>query len=581
MKRTHNCGELRKKNENENVILSGWVHKYRNLGGLLFIDLRDRYGITQVIFDPENVSKEVLDKASTLRNEFVITISGNVKVKPAANKKLLTGEIEVLADDVFIENKSETPPFNFLNGSSDAKEELRLEYRYLDLRSERMTRNLIIRHKVALATRNFLANKDFLEIETPTFSKSTPEGARDYLVPARLFPGSFYALPQSPQVYKQLLMVSGFDKYFQIARCYRDEDARGDRQPEFTQIDIELSFTDKEEIFDLGEGLMKEIFIKSINKKIEDKFERLTFYEAMEDYGVDKPDLRFGLKLKNITKETRESGFGVFAGAEAVKFLALPGLNTLSRKQIGKYEDYAKHLGGKGLAFAKFIDGKLDAGVSKFLSDAEKAAIIEKSELTEDGIIFFVADKLSLANKILGALRNLFGKELKLYDEKEFKFCWIIDFPMFEYNDEAQRFEAMHHMFTMPKKSDLALLDTDPAAVLSESYDLVLNGVELASGSIRIHDRDIQEKIFLTLGMDKKEIEDKFGFMLRAFKFGAPPHGGIAPGLDRLLQVMCQEETIREVIAFPKAKNLNCPMMDAPSGVALSQLDELNIAIKK
>ena len=581
MKRTVNCGELRKIDENKKVVLSGWIHKYRNLGGLLFFDLRDRYGITQVLFDPEKVSSEIIDIASKCRNEFVVTITGIVQVKPDANRNLATGEIEINATDIFIENESITPPFNFLKGRSDAKEELRLEYRYLDLRSEVMTSNIVLRHKVTLATRNFLAEKGFLEIETPTFTKSTPEGARDYLVPARLFPGSFYALPQSPQIFKQLLMVSGMDKYFQIARCYRDEDARGDRQPEFTQIDIEASFVDENYIYSLTEGLMQHIFKKSMNIDIPTPFTRMPYSVSMEEYGVDKPDLRFDMKLKNITELTRDCEFGVFKNAECVKFLAVGNMDSLSRKQIGKHEDYAKHLGAKGLAFVKLIDGNLDAGISKFLSDEEKKEIIKLADVKENAIIFFVADTEKIANKVLGALRNRFGNELELTNSKDFKFCWITDFPMFDYNEENSRWEAMHHMFTMPKEEDIEKIAIDPGKVLSKSYDLVLNGVELASGSVRIHDQEIQEMIFKKLNLSDEEIEDKFGFMLKAFKYGAPPHAGIAPGLDRLLQVMTGEETIREVIAFPKAKSLNCPLTKAPAEVSQDQLDELNISIKK
>ena len=586
MRKTHNCGELRKENDNNSVILSGWVHKYRNLGGLLFIDLRDRYGITQIIFDPATVNKEIMEISTKIRNEFVITISGKVQVKPQPNRKLATGDIEILADDLKIENSSLTPPFNFKNGSSDTnREELRLEYRYLDLRSERMTRNIIIRNKVLHTTRNFLNDLGYLEIETPYFSKSTPEGARDYLVPTRLDNGMFYALPQSPQIYKQLLMVSGFDKYFQIARCFRDEDSRKDRQPEFTQIDIEKSFTDSDEIFEMTENMMHKIFKDALNKDIPVNFERITYADSMERFGVDKPDLRFGMELKNITLSSKESEFQVFNSAEAVKFLAIPGMDTLSRKGVKVYENYAIHLGGKGLAFVKYIDGALEGGISKFLSETEKSTIIEKSELkNENGIIFFVADKLSMADKILGALRNRFAEELNLYKKDEFKFCWIVDFPMFEFNEEEDRWQAMHHMFTMPKDEFVAKLDDteslNPAELLSESYDLVLNGVELASGSIRIHKQEIQEKIFKILGLGEEEIEGKFGFMLKAFKYGAPPHGGIAPGLDRLVQMMCGEDTIREVIAFPKSQNQTCLMMDTPSKVDEGQLDELGIKVK-
>lgn len=581
MKRTNTCGELRKSDSGKKVVLSGWVHKYRNLGGLIFLDLRDRYGITQVMFDPKNTAENVLRTADLCRNEYVVTVSGSVQIKPEPNKNLITGEIEIAADGIIIENESTTPPFNFLNGRSDAKEEVRLQYRYLDLRSEKMTANLLVRHKVCMSIRNYLSEKGFIEIETPTFSKSTPEGARDYLVPSRLYPGQFFALPQSPQIYKQLLMVGGQDKYFQIARCYRDEDSRKDRQPEFTQIDIEKSFPTEEEIFSLSEGMFAALMKEAAGTEIKIPFERLSYKTAMEEYGVDKPDLRFGLKLKNITEVTRDSGFSVFSGAQCVKFIAVEGLENLSRKQISEYEDYAKHLGGKGLAFIKMIGGKPDGGITKFLNESEINDITLKAGLSKDGIIFFAADSEPVSNKVLGALRNRLGDELNLFDRNEFKFCWIVDFPMFEFNPDENRWQAMHHMFTMPKAEFINNIENDLAAVIGQLYDLVLNGVELASGSIRIHKSDYQKKIFKILGMNDAEIENKFGFLLNAFKYGAPPHGGIAAGIDRIVQILCGEESIREVMAFPKSKNQNCLMMNAPSEVDKSQLDELGIEVKK
>lgn len=581
MKRTHNCGELRKADSGRQVVLSGWVHKYRNLGGLIFLDLRDRYGITQVLFDPKNLPGEVTGIADSCRNEFVVTISGTVSIKPEANKNLATGEIEITADGIYIDNESATPPFNFLNGRSDAKEEVRLQYRYIDLRSDKMTKNLLVRHKVCMSIRNYLSEKGFIEFETPTFSKSTPEGARDYLVPSRLYPGSFFALPQSPQIYKQLLMVAGQDKYFQIARCYRDEDSRKDRQPEFTQIDIEKSFTSEEEIYALAEGMFADLMKNAAGKEIKIPFERLTYKASLEEFGVDKPDLRFGLKLKNITSVTRNSAFSVFSGAACVKFIAVEGLENLSRKQIAEYEDYAKHLGGKGLAFVKLIGGKLDGGVTKFLSEPEQNEIISKADLKKDGIVFFAADTEAISNKILGALRNRLGDELNLYDRNEFRFCWIVDFPMFEFNSDENRWQAMHHMFTMPKTEFIDNIEGNLETALGQLYDLVVNGVELASGSIRIHKSDFQKRIFKILGMNDAEIENKFGFLLNAFKYGAPPHGGIAAGIDRVVQVLCGEESIRDVIAFPKSKNQNCLMMNAPSEVDKAQLDELGIEVKK
>lgn len=583
MKRTVSCGELRKHDEGKKVVLSGWVHKYRDLGGLVFFDLRDRYGITQIIFDPNSLDEKIMGTANRCRNEFVVTVSGTVRVKPEPNKNLATGEIEIAADNILIENASKTPPFNFLDGKSDAKEDLRLQYRYIDLRGSKMTENLLIRHKVTMAVRNYLSDRGFFEIETPTFSKSTPEGARDYLVPSRLYPGHFYALPQSPQIYKQLLMVAGQDKYFQIARCYRDEDSRKDRQPEFTQIDIEQSFVTQDEIFELTEGMFADLFKKAVGTDLKTPFERLTYKEAMDDYGVDKPDLRYGLKLKNITAVTRDSAFQVFSGAECVKFLAVEGIENYSRKQIAVYEDYAKHLGAKGLAFVKYIGGKLEGGISKFLSEGEAEAIIKLSEMDNDGLIFFGAGKVDMANKVLGAVRIKIAEELKLYDPDEFRFCWITDFPLFAYNEEEERWEAMHHMFTMPKPEHLddMLKGENLDGILGQLYDLVGNGVELASGSIRIHNPEIQEKVFSILGMPKEEYESKFGAMLNAFSYGAPPHGGIAPGLDRLIAMLCKEDSIRDVIAFPKSKNQNCLMMDAPSEVSNEQLEELSISIVK
>ncbi|HQO09885.1 MAG TPA: aspartate--tRNA ligase [Clostridiales bacterium] len=581
MKRTHNCGELRKDDTGKNVVISGWINKYRNLGGLIFLDIRDRYGITQAVFDPKILSPVIIDKAAQCRNEFVVTISGIVSVKPEANKNIPTGEIEIIADQISIENESATPPFNFLNGKSDAKEEVRLQYRYLDLRSAKMTENLLVRHKVCMSIRNYLSEKGFIEFETPTFSKSTPEGARDYLVPSRLYPGTFFALPQSPQIYKQLLMVGGQDKYFQIARCYRDEDSRKDRQPEFTQIDIEKSFTSEEEIYELTECMFSRLMKESLGKKIAVPFERLTFRQAMDEYGVDKPDLRFGLNLKNITAETRGSGFSVFAGAACVKFISVEGLENLSRKQIAEYEDYAKHLGGKGLAFIKIISGKADGGITKYLSETEQNSIIDKAGLTKDGIVFFAADTEAVANKVLGALRNRLGDELNLYDRNEFKFCWITDFPLFEFNEEEKRWQAMHHMFTMPKTEYADDIENKLDSALGQLYDLVLNGVELASGSIRIHNSNFQKRIFKILGMSDVEIENKFGFLLNAFSYGAPPHGGIAAGIDRIVQILCGEDSIREVMAFPKSKNQNCLMMNAPSEVDENQLEELSIQVRK
>ena len=583
MKRNCSCGELRKSDEGKKVVLSGWVHKYRNLGGLVFLDLRDRHGITQIIFDPNSIEEKIMETANRCRNEFVVSVSGTVRVKPEPNKNLATGEIEIAADNILIENTSKTPPFNFLEGKSDAKEDVRLQYRYIDLRSAKMTENLQVRHKVMLAVRNYLSDKGFIEIETPTFSKSTPEGARDYLVPSRLYPGMFYALPQSPQIYKQLLMVAGQDKYFQIARCYRDEDSRKDRQPEFTQIDIEQSFATQDEIFELTEGMFSDLFKKAAGIDLKTPFERLSYKEAMDDYGVDKPDLRYGLKLKNITSATRNSNFQVFKDSQCVKFLAVEGIDSFSRKQIAAYEDYAKHLGAKGLAFTKFIGGKLEGGISKFLSEEEADTIITVSGMQKDGLIFFGAGKEEMANKVLGAVRIRIAEELKLYDPDEFRFCWITDFPLFAYNEEEERWEAMHHMFTMPKPEHLdnMMKGEELDGILGQLYDLVGNGVELASGSIRIHNPEIQEKVFSILGMPKEEYESKFGAMLNAFKFGAPPHGGIAPGLDRLVAMLCKEDSIRDVIAFPKSKNQNCLMMDAPSAVSKEQLDELSISIAK
>ncbi len=584
MKRTVTCGDLRLKDEGKEIILNGWVHRHRDHGGIKFIDLRDRYGITQVVVDADSPA-ELKEIASELKFEYCIAVRGIVRPRPQSmvNPKMTTGEIEVQATEIAILSKCETLPF-MIEEKSDAREELRLKYRYLDLRSFSMQRKIKLRHEVAFAVREYLISRGFYEIETPTLIKSTPEGARDFLVPARLFPGKFYALPQSPQLFKQILMVSGFDRYFQIAHCFRDEDARGDRQPEHTQIDIEMSFVSKEDVFEVVEGLFKYVFKKTLDIELETPFQRLPYNEAMNRYGSDKPDLRFDIELQDFAPYVNDGDFNVFKqvleSGGAVKAIVAPGCAGFSRKEIEQLEEAAIVYGAKGLAWMKVTDEKLEGGIAKFYQKNAKA-IIEGLKANNGDLILMVGSEWAKTCNSLGAVRNELGKKLGLIPEGTFKFCWVTDFPLFEWNEEENRWEAAHHMFTMPQEEDIPKLESDPGSVRGDLYDLVCNGVELASGSIRIHDPELQKKIFKIVGFAEEEAKRRFGFLLEAFKYGPPPHGGIAPGLDRLVMLMAGENTIREVIAFPKNTQGISLMDGTPSEVDPKQLEELHIKVTK
>ncbi len=583
MKRTDTCGALRAKDAGRRVILNGWVHRHRDHGGIRFFDLRDRYGLTQVVVDSD-ASPELAETGRQLKFEYCVAVEGTVRPRPPAmaNPGMPTGEIEVKAEKIEILSRCEVLPF-MVDEKADAKEDTRFKYRYIDLRTARMQRNIALRHTAAFAAREYLVARGFFEIDTPMFIKSTPEGARDYLVPSRLNPGRFYALPQSPQLYKQILMVSGFDRYFQIARCFRDEDARGDRQPEFTQIDIEMSFVSREDVFEVVEGLMAHIFKKSITTDITVPFQRLAYDDAMNRYGSDKPDLRFGLELKDFVAFAKKGSFEVFKkvveSGGAVKALVAPGCGDYSRKQIGELEGVAKVYGAAGLASMKVTEQGLEGGVSKFYAD-QAAAIRESLGAKPGDLILMVGADARRACVSLGAVRTQLGKDLKLAAEGDFRFCWIIDFPLFEWNEELKKWDPAHHMFTMPQERFLADFEKRPAEVKGDLYDLVCNGVELASGSIRIHDPELQKRIFRFLGFSEEQAQQRFGFLLEAFRYGPPPHGGIAPGFDRLVAMMAGEGTIREVIAFPKNTLGQCPMDDSPSEVDPKQLEELHLAIR-
>ena len=583
MKRTADCGSLRKNDCGRTVILNGWVHRKRNHGGVFFINMRDRYGITQVTIDTEK-NPDLAAVCDELRNEYCIAAEGLVSPRPddMINKTMETGEIELIASKIVVLNKSEVLPFQ-IDEESKENEDLRLKYRYLDLRTHAMQERIKLRSDVMFAIREWMTSNGFYEIETPTFIKSTPEGARDYLVPSRLYPGKFYALPQSPQLYKQILMVSGFDKYFQIARCYRDEDSRGDRQPEFTQIDLEMSFVSREDVLSVTEGMMSHVFKKVMNVELPKKFERLTWDDAMDSYGSDKPDLRFEMKLKDFRPFARVSGFKAFEDAiisgGTVKALVVKGKADYSRKQIEELEALAKIYKAKGMAWMKVTNNALEGGVSKFFTD-NAVDIIERLEAKEGDLILMIADaNKRIANTSLGAVRTKLGRDLGLCDPSRFEFVWIIDFPMFEYNEDEKKWEAAHHLFTWPQDKYHATMESDPGSVKGDLYDLVLNGYELASGSIRIHDSSMQKRVFEIVGIDSAEAEKKFGFLTEAFKYGAPPHGGIAPGLDRLVMIMAGVSSLKDVIAFPKNSFAVSPMDDCPSEVDQKQLDELRIKI--
>jgi len=591
MRRTDTCGNLRTEHAGKTVILNGWVHRKRDHGGISFINLRDRYGLTQVVVDAD-APAALSEIAASLKMEYCIAVEGIVRARPDSmvNSDMPTGTIEVVAKKIEILSKSETLPF-VIDEKTNASEELRLKYRYLDLRSNTMQKHLALRSKVAFATRQYLVGKDFYELETPTFIASTPEGARDYLVPSRLYAGKFYALPQSPQLYKQLLMVSGFDKYFQIARCYRDEDARGDRQPEFTQIDIEMSFVNREDVLNLIEGLMGHVFKETMNVTLPLKFNRISYDDSIELYGTDKPELRFDMKMQDGSFLAETGSFQTFkdavAGGGKIKALVVPGVSEkYSRKLIEELEATAKIYKAKGLGWMKInagADGNpvLEGGISKFF-EGKSTDICSKLGAKTGDLLLFVADlKSKIACTALGAVRTRLGKDLGLCQEGRFEFAWIVDFPMFEWNEEENKWDTAHHMFTWPQEKYHATLESDPGSVKGDLYDLVLNGYELASGSIRIHDSDLQKKVFKIVGFSEEEGQKKFGFLTEAFKYGAPPHGGIAPGLDRLVMLMAGETSIKEVIAFPKNSFAESPMDDCPSEVDEKQLKELHLSIVK
>jgi aspartyl-tRNA synthetase len=585
LKRTNYCGDLRKEDANREVTLLGWVQRRRDLGGLIFIELRDRQGIVQVVFNPE-VNREEHAKAQSLRNEYVAGVGGTVVLRPegTANPKLRTGEIEVLAKEVKILNVAKTPPFP-IEDEAEISEEIRLKYRYLDLRRPGLQRNLILRHQVAKEVRNYFDRLGFLEIETPMLTKSTPEGARDYLVPSRLNPGHFYALPQSPQLFKQILMVSGFDRYFQIVRCFRDEDLRSDRQPEFTQIDVEMSFVTVEDIQRTMEGLMVHIFKEVLGMELELPFPVLTYDEAMNRFGVDKPDIRFGMELKDVSQILKNSSFKIFRDAiekgEIIKAINVKGGGSFSRKEIDDFNPVVQAFGAKGLISAKIGQSGWQSAIQKFVTEQERKAVEEKLEAAENDLLLFIAGTPKVVNQALANLRLHLGQKLGLIDPNLYRFVWILDFPLLEYDEAEGRFVAVHHPFTAPKDEDISKLREHPELVRAKAYDLVLNGSEIGGGSIRNHLREVQSLLFEKLGMGEEEAKERFGFLLEALEYGTPPHGGIAFGFDRLNMILSHSESIRDVIAFPKTQKATCLMTDAPSRVDSKQLDELWIKVKE
>ena len=586
LKRSHRCGELSLANVGQNVTVMGWVQKSRNKGGIIFVDLRDRSGILQIIFEESDCGAESFAKAEKLRSEFVIAVTGRVEARSGGvNENLATGAIEVRAESLRILSESETPPFP-IEENSKTKEELRLKYRYLDLRRPDIQRNLILRSKIAILTRQFLAEEGFLEIETPTLIKSTPEGARDYLVPSRVHPGSFYALPQSPQLFKQLLMCSGYDRYFQLARCYRDEDLRADRQPEFTQIDMELSFVDVEDVLDVNERLLHKLFKELLNVEIPLPIQRMTWQEAMDRFGSDKPDMRFGMELKNVSEVVKDCDFVVFKSAlengGSVRGINAEGEGGMPRKKIDALVEFAKGYGAKGLAYiAIHEDGSLKSSFAKFMTEEQMDALVKAMDGKPGDLLLFAADKNKVVWDVLGALRLEIARQKDLLKKDDFKFLWVTEFPLLEYSEEENRYVAMHHPFTMPMEEDWPMIDTNPGAVRAKAYDIVLNGTELGGGSVRIHQSDIQSKMFEVLGFTPERAQDQFGFLLEAFKYGVPPHAGLAYGLDRVAMLMGGCDSIREVIAFPKVKDASCLMTEAPTPVDPKQLKELGIEIEK
>ena len=586
LKRSHRCAELSKVNIGETVTVMGWVQKNRNKGGIVFVDLRDRSGLLQLIFENGSVSEEDFEKAGKLRSEFVIAAVGTVEARSGAvNENLATGEIEIRVKELRILSESETPPFP-IEENSKTKEELRLKYRVLDLRRPDLQRNLMMRSKAATLTRQFLAEEGFLEIETPMLIKSTPEGARDYLVPSRVHPGNFYALPQSPQIFKQLLMCAGYDRYFQIVKCFRDEDLRADRQPEFTQIDMELSFVDVDDVIDVNERLLAKMFKEILGIEVSLPIQRMTWQEAMDRFGSDKPDIRFGMELTDVSEVVKDCEFVVFKNAlengGSVRGINAKGQGAMSRKKIDKLVDLAKDFGAKGLAYVAIQeDGTIKSSFAKFMSEEEMAALVKAMDGENGDLLLFAADKNQVVWDVLGNLRLEIARQLELLDKNEYKFLWITEFPLLEWNEEAGRYTAMHHPFTMPMEEDLHLIDTDPGKVRAKAYDIVLNGTEIGGGSVRIFNQEIQSKMFEVLGFTKEQAQEQFGFLLNAFKYGVPPHAGLAYGLDRLVMLMAKEDSIRDVIAFPKVKDASDLMTEAPSGVDQKQLDELCLAITK
>ncbi|MEN6350650.1 MAG: aspartate--tRNA ligase [Syntrophomonas sp.] len=584
MKRTHSSTDLDVKDAGQKVVLNGWVDTRRDHGGLIFIDLRDRSGIIQLVFSPE-VNREAFHLAEGVRSEYVVAASGKVSLRPEAteNPHLKTGKIEVYVEEMEVLNTAKTPPF-YIEDNIDVDEILRLKYRYLDLRRPEMRNNLLLRHRVVKTMRDYLDSRGFAEIETPILMKSTPEGARDYLVPSRVHPGEFFALPQSPQIFKQLLMVAGMEKYFQIARCFRDEDLRADRQPEFTQLDMEMSFIDEEDVFDLVEGMMIEVF-KSTGYQIDTPIPRMTYDEAMKKYGCDKPDLRFGLEIVDLTEILQDTGFKVFSSAiqsgGVVRAINAKKCGSFTRKEIDALGALAVENGAKGMAWIIVAENELRSPITKFLSEQQVEQLLIALQAEPGDLLLFGADKAEVAARVLGVLRLELGKRLELLDENKLSFTWVVDFPLLEYDEEEKRYVAMHHMFTSPRRQDIELLDTDPGKVKARAYDLVLNGTEIGGGSIRIHRRDWQQKMFDLLGFSMEEAREKFGYLLDAFEYGTPPHGGIAFGIDRMLMIMAGRNSIRDVIAFPKTQSASCPMTEAPSKVSPKQLRELSIKIKE
>lgn len=584
--RTHRCTEVSNANIGETVTVMGWVQKRRNLGSLIFVDLRDRSGLLQIVFDENDIGTDGFDKAGKLRSEFVIAVVGKVEARSGAvNENMATGDIEIRATELRVLSEAETPPFP-IEEESNTKEDLRLKYRYLDLRRPDLQRNLIMRSKVATLTRLFLAEEGFLEIETPMLTKSTPEGARDYLVPSRVHPGNFYALPQSPQLFKQLLMCSGYDRYFQIVKCFRDEDLRADRQPEFTQIDMELSFVDVDDVISINEKLLQKLFKETIGVDVQLPIRRMTYAEAMDRFGSDKPDLRFGMELKNVSDVVKDCGFAVFTGAlekgGSVRGINADGQGAMPRKKIDALVEFAKGFGAKGLAYLAINeDGTFKSSFAKFMTEEQLNALVDAMQGKPGDLLLFAADEDDIVFDVLGNLRLEIARNLDLLDKNEYNFLWVTEFPLLEYSKEQGRYVAKHHPFTMPMEEDIELLDTDPGKVRAKAYDIVLNGTEIGGGSVRIFQNHVQEKMFEVLGFSKEDAYDRFGFLLNAFKYGVPPHAGLAYGLDRLVMLMAKEDSIRDVIAFPKVKDASCLMTDAPNIVEEKQLEELGIEISE